>query len=187
MLVDKLRTELKGLPNNFIVGVILPGQNYESANLELLKMLNAEKGIVGSYISVNRPFNDLIKTLKKSEIAHDNLFLIDCITKELGGRPIDLPNCVYIDSPKALTDICIAMHQFIEHTQKHNKFIYIDSISTLGIHNKPETMLKFVHYLTGKIRLWGIKGVMVALHEDTDRQMISQISPFCDRIIDLTN
>ena len=46
-------------------------------------------------------------------------------------------------------------------------------------------MLKFIHYLTGKIRLWNIQGIMVALHEDTDKRLISEISQFCDRMIDL--
>ncbi len=185
-MIDKLKKELKGLPDHFIVGVVLPTKNYEEVNLELLRMLNSQKNIVGNYVSVNRPFSDLIKVLKKSKIPHDNLFFIDCITKEVGGKPIATPNCVYMDSPRALTDICIAMHQFIEHAKKHNKFIYVDSISTLGIHNDTNTMLRFIHYLTGKIRLWDIQGVMVALHEDADERLIAEISQFCDRMIDLT-
>ena len=185
-MIGKLKKELKGLPINFIVGVILPTENYESTNLELLRMLSSQKGIVGNYVSVNRPFNDLVQKLNDSKINHDNLFFIDCITKKIGGKPIDVPNCVYIDSPSALTDISIAMHQFIEHTKVHNQFIYIDSISTLSIHNDMNKMLKFIHYLTGKIRLWGIQGIMVALHEDTDQKLISEISQFCDKMIDLT-
>jgi hypothetical protein len=186
MDLNRLKKELKGLPSNFIVGVILPSNDYEKTNLELLRILSAQNNIVGSYVSVNRPYTDLIKVFEKSEIVHDNLFFIDCITKELGGKPADVPNCVYIDSPKALTDISIAMHHFIEHTANRDKFIYIDSISTLSIHNDQNRMMKFIHYLTGKIRLWGIKGVMVALHEDADRKMIAEISPFCDKMIDMT-
>lgn len=186
MVIEKLKKELKSLPANFIVGVILPTQNYEEVNLELLRMLNSQKNIVGNYVSINRPFNDLTKLLNKSNINQENLFFIDCITKEVGGKPIESSNCVYINSPKSLTDISIAMHQFIEHTKGHDKFIYIDSISTLSIHNDMDRMLKFIHYLTGKIRLWNIQGIMVALHEDSDQRLISEISQFCDKMIDLT-
>ncbi|MBS3113216.1 hypothetical protein J4418_03985 [Candidatus Woesearchaeota archaeon] len=185
-MLEKLKKELKSLPKNFIVGVVLPTKNYEFINLELLRMLSAQKGVVGGYVSVNRPFNDLSLKLKSSNISLDNLFFIDCITKEVGGKSIDSPNCVYIDSPKSLTDIGIAMHQFIVHTKDYEKFLYVDSISTLGIHNDSNTMLRFIHFLTGKIRLWGIQGVMVALHEDSDQRLIAEISQFCDKMIDLT-
>jgi hypothetical protein len=181
-----LKKELMGLPNNYIVGVIFPSNDYEKHNLDLVKLMSSQKGIVGNYVSVNRPYTDLIAQFKNSNISHENIFFTDCITKELGGKPVEADNCIYIDSPKALTDISIAMHQFIDHTPNHEKFIYVDSISTLGIHNNANTMLKFVHYLTGKMRLWGIKGVMVALHEDSDRKLIGEVSQFCDKIIDMT-
>ena len=44
-------------------------------------------------------------------------------------------------------------------------------------------MMRFIHYLTGKIRLWNISGVMISLHEESDKKVIGEISQFCDKII----
>jgi len=46
-----------------------------------------------------------------------------------------------------------------------------------------EQVLKFIHYVTGKMRIFGFNGMILALHEDTDKKMIAELGQFCDKVI----
>ena len=185
-MLQKLQQELDQLPDNFIVSVVMPSLNYKDVNMHMLEYFINKKQHSCVYVSVNRPFQHVIQTLDSKNIDHSSIFFIDCITKKLGGESIKKSNVHFLDSPQNLTDLGIELHESTTGKgNDKNKFVYIDSLSTLCIHNNMETMQKFIHYLTGKIRLWGINGVMLSLHEDMDPKLLSELSQFCDKVIHL--
>ncbi|MEK6984255.1 MAG: hypothetical protein AABX33_06800 [Nanoarchaeota archaeon] len=181
----ELEKELEGLPENFIVGIVMPNDTYEDANMHLLSFLINRKKATGGYLSISKPSNYIISLLKNNNINADSLFFIDCITKGLGAELPQQGNCVFIESPSHLTDLGIAVHKFFTSEGDKNKFLYIDSISTLCIHNKLENVLKFIHNITGKMRVFGFNGIILSLHEETDKRVISELGQFCDKVIHL--
>jgi len=181
----ELEKELEGLPKNFIVGVIMPNDKYEDANMHLLSFLLNRKKASGSYVSVSKPYTHVMSLLKENGINIDNLSFIDCITKSLGSKIPEDHNCVFIDSPEHLTELSVELHKFVTSSDDNRNFVYIDSLSTLGIHNPHEKVMRFIHYLTGKMRLFGFNGMMLSLHEDTDQKLISELGQFCDKVIHL--
>ena len=68
---------------------------------------------------------------------------------------------------------------------KEDRFIFFDSLSTLLIYNQSKSVSKFAHFLTGKMREWKIKGVLISLQKNIDENLIAQVSQFCDRIIEV--
>ena len=58
----ELEKELEDLPENFIVGVVMPSDNYEAVNLHLLSHLINRKKASGSYVSVSKPMDVMTKT-----------------------------------------------------------------------------------------------------------------------------
>jgi hypothetical protein len=183
--MEELERELEDLPENFIVGVVMPADKYEEANLHLLSFLVNRKKSSGSYVSVSKPYNHTINLLKNKSIKTDNIHFIDCLTKSLGGDTSGIGNCVFVESPAHLTELGIALHDYFTSSGEKNRFLYIDSLSSLSIHNKPDAVLKFVHYVTGKMRVFGFNGLLLSLHEETDQKLISQLSQFCDKVIRL--
>ena len=181
----KLEEQLEKLPNGFIVGVVMPSDSYEDTNMDLLSFLINQKKISGGYVSVTKPSNYIISRLKNKNIDPNKLFFIDCITKGLGGELPKQNNCVLIESPAHLTDLSVALHKFFTSSSNENRFLCIDSLSTLCIHNRLDDVLKFIHYVTGKMRIFGFNGIMLSLHEETDKKLISELSQFCDKIIHL--
>lgn len=147
-------------------------------------MVNRKKAF-GSYVAISKPYNHIQNSLKNKGINTDNIHFIDCITKGLGGKICEGDKCVLIESPAHLTELSVVLHEFFTSSGDKNRFIYIDSISTPGIHNTPDQVLKFVHYLTGKMRIFGFNGIMLALHEETDKKLISELGQFCDKVIHL--
>jgi len=182
-MYNKLEKELKDLPQNFIVGFVVSSNKYEETNLHLLEFFVNKLGYSGSYVTVNRPYENLVFTLDKHKINMDKLFFIDCITKNIGGAEKNIPNCLFLDSPSSLTDLGIALHEYVSLTKDKKRFLFLDSLSTLFIHNDRNTMMRFIHYITGKMRLWNISGIMISLHEETDKNIIAELSQFCDKII----
>jgi len=179
----KLDKELKKLKSNFIVGVVTSSDKYEEVNLHILNDLVNIKGATGSYITVNRPYVNMIEILKSRNIDTDKMHFIDCITKTLGSKLPKNKNVEFVDSPSSLTSIGIALHKYVTGSEDKNRFLHVDSISTLCVHNDVNSIIKFVHYLTGKMRLFGLKGILISLHEETDKKLISELSQFCDKMI----
>ena len=181
-MFEKLKKEFDNLPENFIVGLIIKSENYEDINLKILDYFINKKKEKGSYITVNRPYENIVQVFREKNINVDNLYFIDCITKRLGGKPGFARNVVFIDSPENLTDLSLRLHQAVA-TNKERTFVFMDSLSTLSIYNNPEVMLKFIHYLTGKMRLWKLNGIIISLHEETDKRIIAELSQFVDKMI----
>jgi len=181
----ELEKQLEDLPENFVVGVVMPTDNYEDTNVHLMSFLINRKKFSGSYVAVNKPYHHVINLLKNNNIPTENIHFIDCITKGLGGKLPDDKRCVFVDSPSHLTDISVALHNFFTSSGDKNRFLYIDSLSTLTIHNNPEAVLRFVHYVTGKMRIFGFNGMMLSLHEESDKRLISELGQFCDKVIHL--
>ncbi len=158
---------------------------YEEANMHLLSFLVNRKKASGSYVAISKPYNYTLNLLGNKGIKTDNIHFIDCLTKSLGSKAINAKNCVFVESPAHLTELGIALHNYFTSSEQKNRFLYIDSISSLLIHNSIDAVLKFVHYVTGKMRVFGFNGMLLSLHEETDKKLIGQLSQFCDKVIHL--
>jgi len=178
-----LENELKNLPENFVVMAIVPFKNFEEANMHLLSMIIKRYNSKGSYININRPYKSMVQLLDDKNINTKNLFFIDCITKEVRESTGENENCYFVGSPSNLTEIAIALDPVFKEG-KH-KFIFLDSLDTLAIYNPIESVIKFAHFLTSKVRLHNLSGVMLAVHENSDERLMMDLAQFCDKVIDL--
>jgi len=182
-IAERLKKELADLPENFIVLLIVPAEKYAEANSELLKYMVTEKNLQGIYITINKPYKSILEQLKKDKIDPKKIFFIDAITQTAGGTPEKTDEVLYMASPQNLTDMGIALEQALQSIQAKEKFLFLDSLNTLLIYNSADTVASFTHFLTGKIRVMGLKGVFISLKKDTDHQLIEMLSQFGDKII----
>ena len=177
-----LSKEFKDLPENFIVSVIVPTDNYEEVNMHILNRFIGEEDKHGIYITLNRPYDNIIELMKKDKIDIKKLSFIDCISKEIKKTKGNV-DCIFVRSPADLTEIAVALDDLFERN-KHG-FIFFDSLDTLLFYNKLDRVIKFIHFITGKMRIYDIKGILLGLHEKTTEELIGEIAPFTDKIIKL--
>lgn len=177
-----LEAELKALPENFVVMAIVPFQNFEEVNFHLLDLILKRYDSKGSYITINRPYKSMVQLLKNKNINFKNMFFIDCITKEMSERK-SVKDCYFVGSPSNLTEIAIALDPVFKEG-KH-KFVFLDSLDTLAIYNPIDSVIKFAHFLTSKVRLHDISGIFLAVHENSDEKLMMELAQFCDKVIDL--
>ena len=178
--------ELSSVKKKEIVLILSDEKKYLNTNLKVLDILTNKMDEKGIYVTVNRPFNSLTELLEKNKIKTKNIFFIDAITLTVVGEAKEVPNCLFINSPNSLTELGIALGEaFKAMKTKDDRFIFFDSLSTLLIYNQSKSVTKFAHFLTGRMREWKIKGVLISLQKNIDENLIAQVSQFCDRIIEV--
>ncbi|HLD33730.1 MAG TPA: ATPase domain-containing protein [Candidatus Nanoarchaeia archaeon] len=178
--MEELLRQLRELPEKFIVLTILPAESHKAANMHILKMLVHERGHHGAYVSVNHPYPSLLRQIQQAGVDDTKLFFIDCVSSRTG----DEDNVVYLKSIESLTNLSISLEPLYKH--QDISFILIDSLDAFTIYHDSTTVIKFCRAMIERIREHEMCGVMVGLHEDTDRWIIDELSLVCDTVIDMT-
>lgn len=181
----KLKTELKSLDQNYIALVLAEAKVYQETNIALLQYMIDEKNIPGVYVTINKPYNTMKRILENEGINTDMIIFIDAISKSAGGTIEKAENCLFIGSPENLTDISVALTEATQAIPSDKKFVFFDSLSTLLLYNNMGTVARFTHFLTGKMRAWGVEGILISVEKESDEVLLSQLSQFCDKVITL--
>ncbi|WP_456327448.1 DUF7504 family protein [Archaeoglobus sp.] len=165
-----------------ILLIKVSAKNYVRVSIEILKYLsNIAQGIV---VTLNKPYFSLKKMLEKEGVKIENLYFIDCITRQFGGEEIDTDRCFYLNSPDP-TQLQVAIDRMMDLITAENRFIYLDSLSTISLYKSYESLIKFIRLLTGKIRVRGFVGTLFTLEKEVDESYLSQLALMCDEIIEV--
>ena len=146
---DKFKKGVKGL-KDYIVLVTVDAGNYQKSNIEILKLLVNEQKTPGVYVTLNKPFDIMQRVFKQNKIDSRLVIFIDAISKVDENKKVK--NCLFIGSPEKLSDISVAMDQAVKALPTKERFVFVDSINTLQVFNKPGTVARFVYFLASKIR-----------------------------------
>jgi hypothetical protein len=165
-----------------IILVIVESKKYVKASLEIIKYLTDRAE--GVFITLNRPYSSLKRLMEKEGINTSKILFIDAITRQLGGEEIDTERCIYLNSPDP-TQMQVAIEQAMDRIFSQNRFIYLDSLSTISLYKSFETLLKFIRYITGKIRIKGFIGTIFSIEKEIDDIYYSQISLMVDEVIEV--
>jgi len=180
---EKFDRELKDL-KHYVALATVDTKDYQKANLGIIKHLIDNENIPGVYVTLNKPFETMQGVLKKAKIDTRVIIFIDAVTKTAGGQTKKTDKCLFIGAPDNLSDISIAMDQAVRALPSEERFVFFDSLSTLLLYNNIATVAKFIHFLAGKMRVWKVKGIIVSLRKEKDKELIDELTQFCDTILD---
>ncbi|MDE4907191.1 hypothetical protein L0665_00930 [Methanogenium marinum] len=154
----------------------------KTVNTEVVQNITAE-GYHVIMITINQPSIILSKMYARANIDTSLVFFIDAITNyALGKDEEDNENTLFINNPGDLTEIGIAITKAMTKFENENICIVLDSISTMLIYTSSARITKFIHYLTNKIRLSDINGVLFAAKNGLDPGFMIQLTTFVDEI-----
>lgn len=179
-MTQKLVDELRGLPRDFVVLAILPEKHFEAANMRLLKYMVHELGYHGAYVAMNKPYHDVSKLVQQNSIDHNKILFIDCVT----GQKAKADNCVFLNSMESLTQISICLDPIYKNEDL--SFLFLDSLDALSVYHDQRMVVRFVRNVIERVREHGMSGVMLGLHEETDKHIIGELAVLCDKVIDMT-
>ena len=177
---ETFKKEVKSL-KDFILLITVDAKNYQKTVIDVIKSLVNEQNIPGVYVTLNKPFEIMQRTLASNNIDTRLIIFIDAASRTEAKK---VENCLYIGSPEKLSDMSVAMDQAIK-ALPIEKFLIFDSLNTLSIFNKQATVARFVHFLTGKMREWKVKGVIITLEKETEQFLLDELTQFSDARIDI--
>lgn len=177
----KLEKELSDLPDEWIVLLETSAENSLKVSLTALKLL-INKGYAGIILSASRPCSNILDLYKKNEINTKNIFILDCVCKNQGIKEKERREVMHLENASSLTEISLAINNVIGRI-KNKKFVFVDSITTMLIHNKPELFAKFVHSILTKMRVNKINGLLVSLENETNKEVRAEIAQLCDKVV----
>ena len=181
-LKETLKKEIKTL-RDYIILITVDAKDYQKVSTSIIKFLVSEQGLPGVYVTLNKPYEVVKRNLASSSIDHRLMIFIDATSRSGDIKKVE--NCLYIGSPEKLSDLSVAMHQAVKALPTNEKFLIFDSLNTLSIFNKPSTVARFIHFLTGKIREWKVKGIIITLEKETEPSLLDELTQFSDYRIDM--
>jgi KaiC/GvpD/RAD55 family RecA-like ATPase len=115
--------------------------------------------------------------------------IVDCVTKTLGGASVENENIKIASSPVDLTGIGVKISQFFEeYFMKKNirkTQLHINSLSTILMYSNIQTVFRFLHVFTGRIKAAGSLGIYVLESGMHDEQAISTLKQLFDGLIEI--
>jgi KaiC/GvpD/RAD55 family RecA-like ATPase len=183
----EIKEEFKKLEGmkEYVILATVKAKDYQETNLKLIKHLTSEESIPGVYVTLSKPFETMQKIFRRKGIDTDMVLFIDAVTDTSDKEIKKTKECLYIGGPEKLSDVSIAMDQAVRALPSKEKFVFFDSLSVLLMYNQVETVAKFIHFLASKMRTWKVKGIIISLQKNKDKELIDELSQFCDSTFDL--
>lgn len=164
-----------------------PIDKYMNVNNEAIRVLMDDLDYDGIYITVNKPYPELLKIFAEKGLDTSKLRFVDAISQTYGILPKETKQCTYVFGPLNIEDIISAVEKFLEGPQMSKKvFVFIDSITTVLLYNHLPRTLRFSQFLTQKLRSLAISGIMVSVAAGmTSERLIEEVEQLCDEVIDI--
>ncbi len=171
----------RAIKENDIILVLVPNEKYS-------EKINDVAGIAANlsekvcYVSANKPYTTLVKNFEKAKIDTSKFCFIDCVTKSPSGTKAG-GRVVCVSSPKALTEMNIAMKKLLEANKPG--ITVFDSLSTLLIYEDSSVVTRFVHSIISVFRSLGSKGVLISLKDEVKNELVKDLGMFVDKVVEM--
>ena len=115
--------------------------------------------------------------------------IVDCVTKTLGGAAVENENIKIASSPVDLTGIGVKISQFFEEYYMKKNIrktqLHINSLSTILMYSNIQTVFRFLHVFTGRIKATGALGIYTIESGMHDEQSIATLKQLFDGMIEI--
>jgi len=182
-LIDGLKERISNaITVNQSVGILLPGNNYSDLIQALFEYMRSRPEDAWVYLSITRPYDNVIKDFKDIP-ERKNIKFIDCISRAAGIPPNE-QGCIYIESPSLLEKIILEITDIFRDLEDDvNKYLIIDSLSSLVIYNDTSLVTEFFTHLSNRTRMLGIHTITLVIEEETDENINKTLYLKSDKII----
>ncbi len=126
---------------------------------------------------------------QKIDIPLPRIGIVDCVTKTLGVATVENENIKIASSPVDLTGIGVKISQFFEEFLMKKNIqktqLHINSLSTILMYSNIQTVFRFLHVFTGRIKASGSLGIYILESGMHDEQAISTLKQLFDGMIEI--
>ncbi len=179
---DDIKKQLAQFGERSAVSVVTDIGNY----------IQVIKGVVGFsqegsfkcvYITCTLPSKVVLDQLTAENIKADNIHFIDAISFMVGSPHDEHSQTIYVESPTMLEGIMLKVDTWLKKLKDGKKLVFLDSVSTLGMHNDPALMSEFLHYFVNNLRGRGIRTVLLSVAGQTPEEIENILRLVCDETV----
>jgi archaellum biogenesis ATPase FlaH len=158
----------------------------------LSRFFQTHSNYFGILISSNRPIVDLLERFEqngfdlKSQVEAAKIIIVDLISKSVGAT-LQAKNVLFVHSPADLSATQLAIEKALESVEitPGDSWAISDSISTLLSYNSSGSVLQFLHFLVGRLRVLQMKGLILNQQGSVEERTLAAVRDFCDVSIEL--
>lgn len=188
--IKDLDETIEGIKNGSNILLISPPMSRKEDILDNImyhKAIKNENALI--IVTTNEPANHILERLKtkKLDLLLSRIGIVDCVTKNFVDVDFENADIKTVSSPADLTSIGVRIGQFIdEFSKSHLKIqIHINSLSTILMYSNIQTIFRFLHILTGRIKTAEALGIFVIDSGMHDQQTIVTLEQLCDCIVEI--
>lgn len=160
--------------------LVVAGKDYPGDTLEVTRQVSQKHRKV-CYVTLNRRGRPLCEKLERYGIRTDNFCFID-VASSPGDGVIDRSH-KSIFSLNNLTELSLVISEALR--DYHPSYLIFDSISTLQAYQKPDVIIKFVHFVINNLREHGCGAVFMLPYDREDSTLIRDLGMFVDKTVHL--
>ncbi|OYT55198.1 MAG: hypothetical protein B6U72_00155 [Candidatus Altiarchaeales archaeon ex4484_2] len=180
----KLEDELTDVLAGEIILLETKPEETLDTTLSSLKTLTSGES-PGIILTSTRPYSKLIKLCRENNINTEHLSFIDTIMMSVGvpeKNAEETTAVIYVSSTSALTEISLALDKKCSNLGEGG-FLFIDSLTTLLIHNSPVALTRFIHYTLTRLRVRDMGALLTTMEEGIDSKTRAEIVTLCDKTV----
>lgn len=95
-------------------------------------------------------------------------------------KEITEENCMYLAAPTDLSGLSLAISHAIYSFAGKNSLLVFDSVSMFTIYNSKDITLRFLHFISNKLRANNVNVLFLFLKSEEDMAFAAKIMPFSD-------
>ena len=179
---EELKKQLAGFPDRTAVSVITDLDNYVPV-LNGVVGFASENGIKCIYVTCTIPARVVLEQLAGTNVNPDNIFFIDSISHMVGSSGDDHAQTLFVESPTMLEGIMIKVDTWLKKLRDSKKLVFLDSVSTLAMHNDGPLLSEYLHYFITNLRGRGIRVVVLSVAGQVPDEVETVLRLVCDETV----
>ena len=189
--IEKLDENLNGIRSGSNIMVIGPPMSGKETIINNIVYHGLNEGEAAVIVTTREPGESVVDwfSYNNLDIPIEHLGIVDCVTKTLGVPTSDTATIRRASSPVDLTGIGVKISQFLEdfwmkqNIQKTR--LCINSLSTILMYSNIQTVFRFLHVFTGRVKASGALGIYVVEDGMHDEQAIATLKQLFDGVIEI--
>ena len=139
----------------------------------------------GVFVAVTAPSELIKEELESKGINCDDIHFVDCVSQMAYDTAKNkVKNTVFVENPSSLEEIIMQIDRQADEVASENKFVFVDSLTSLLIYNTSEAIREFTHRVINKERLKDMTGIFLTIRKREIEDLVTIITPMCDGRVD---
>jgi KaiC/GvpD/RAD55 family RecA-like ATPase len=179
---DEIRKQLAQFPDRSAVSIVTDIDNYVPV-LKGVVGFTSESGTKCIYVTCTIPARVVLEQLADTNINPENVFFIDSISHMVGSSGEDRAQVLFVESPTMLEGIMLKVDTWLKKIKDGKRLVFLDSVSTLAMHNEGPLLSEFLHYFITNLRGRGIRVVVLSVTGQVPEEVETVLRLICDETV----